>query len=52
MSLAAYTSETHNLQRIFRPLLGYVGMYHSKGYGFLAILFWNRVSIWNNFGLK
>ena len=44
----------HNLQRVFHPEGGgggvvpyirYVGMCGAKGYGFLAVLVWNRVSI-------
>ena len=28
------------------PYIGYIGLCGAKGYGFLAILVWNRVSIW------
>ena len=53
ISLACVSSETHNLQRVFRPppgggvvpFIGYIGMCRAKGYGFLSILVWNRVSI-------
>ena len=50
VSLACVSSEIHNLQRIFRPVgvvsyMGYIGMCRAKGYGFLAVLVWNRVSI-------
>ena len=27
------------------PYMGYIGMYGAKGYGILAVLVWNRVSI-------
>ena len=27
------------------PYIGYIGMCGAKGYGFLAVLFWSRVSI-------
>ena len=42
-SLARVSSETHNLQRVFRPgavvpYVGLVGMCGVKGYGFLAVL--------------
>ena len=57
VSLAYVSSETHNLQRVFRPpsrggvglvlpYIGYIGMCGAKGYGFfLAVLLWSRVSI-------
>ena len=50
VSLACVSSETHNLQRVFRPVgvvpyMGYIGMCRAKGYGFLAVFVWNRVSI-------
>ena len=50
ISLACVSSETHNLQRVFRPggvvpYIGYMGMRGAKGYGFSAVLVWNRVSI-------
>ena len=58
--LAYVSSETHNLQRVLGPggevpFIGYIGTYHAKGYGFLAVLVWNRVSIstilvWNGVG--
>ena len=48
VSLACVSSETLNLQRVFRPggggvvpFIGYIGMCRAKGYGFV----WNRVSI-------
>ena len=50
ISLACVNSETHNQQRVFRPegvvpFIGYMDMCGAKGYGFPAVLFWNRVSI-------
>ena len=54
ISLAYVISETHNLQRVSRPpgggegvvpYMGYRGMCRAKGYVFLAVLVWNRVSI-------
>ena len=60
ISLACVSRETHNLQPVFRPregwgvggggvwvvpYTGYVGMCGAKGYVFLAVLVWNRVSI-------
>ena len=43
ISLACVSSETHNLQRVFRPrgvipYIGYIGMCGAKGYVFLAVL--------------
>ena len=44
VSLACVSSETHNLQRVFRPggevvpYIGYIGMCRAKGYVFLAVL--------------
>ena len=53
ITLACVSSETHNLQRVFRPgcgegggvlpYMGYIGMYGAKGFGVLAFLVWNRV---------
>ena len=47
---ACASSETHNLQRVFRPegggvlpYMGYIGINGAKGFGFLAFLVWNRV---------
>ena len=36
------------------PYIGYIGMCGAKGYGFLAVLVWNKVSIFIStiFGLK
>ena len=65
VSLACVSGETHNLKRVFRPgeggvvpYIGYIGMCRAKGYVYLAILVWNRVSVstilvWNRvlFGL-
>ena len=51
ISRACIRNETRNLQRVFRlgggilPYIGYIGMYGAKGYGFLAVLVWNWVSI-------
>ena len=51
ITLACVSSETHNLQRVFRlpggggglfPYMGYIGMCGAKGYGFWAALVWNR----------
>ena len=45
------SNETRNLQRVFRPgvgvlsYIGYIGMCGAKGYGLLAVLVWNEVSI-------
>ena len=44
VSLACVSSEIHNLQRVFRPV-GVVPYMGDIGYGFLAVLVWNRVSI-------
>ena len=49
-SLACVSSETHNLQRVFRPrgvvpYIDYIGVCRAKGYVFLAVLVWNKVSI-------
>ena len=47
ISLACVSSETRNLQRVFRPrrgeggggpFTGYIGMCRAKRYGFLAVL--------------
>ena len=43
ISLACVSSETHNLQSVFRPggvvpYIGYVAMCRAQGYGFLAVL--------------
>ena len=46
ISLACVSSETHNLQCVFRPprgggeapYIGYMGMRGAKGYGFSAVL--------------
>ena len=54
ISLACESSETDNLQRVFRPgdgvgggggvpYIGYIVMCRAKGYVFLAVLFWTRV---------
>ena len=48
ITLACVSSETHNLQRVFRPVgvfpfMGCIGMFGAKGYGFLTVLVWNRV---------
>ena len=50
ITLACVSSETHNLQRVFRPrgggvlpYMGHRGMYGAKGFGVLAFLVWNRV---------
>ena len=61
ISLACVSSETHNLQRVFRPppgggvvpFIGYIGMCRAKGYGFLAVLVGNTVSFrpfWSEIG--
>ena len=51
ITLACVSSETHNLQRVFRlprggggvfPYVGYIGMCGAKGYGFWAVLVSNR----------
>jgi len=34
------------------PYMGYIGMCGPKGYGFLAVLFINRVSLLADFGHK
>ena len=41
ISLACVSSETHNLQSVFRPgrvvsYIGYIGMCRAKGYGFFT----------------
>ena len=49
VSVACVSSETHNLQRVFRPVgggvgvpyIGYVGVWGAKGYVFLQ-LFWSE----------
>ena len=54
ITIACVSSETHNLQRVFRqgggggggaviPYMGCIGMFSAKGYGFLTFLAWNRV---------
>ena len=48
ITLVWVSSETHNLQRVFRPVgvfpfMGCIGMFGAKGYGFLTVLVWNRV---------
>ena len=48
ITLTCVSSETHNLQRVFRPVgvfpfMGCIGMFGAKGYGFLTVLVWNRV---------
>ena len=53
ISLACVSSETRNLQRAFCPgggggvvpYIGNIGMCGAKGYGFLAVLGSNKVSI-------
>ena len=51
ISRACVSNETRNLQRVFRPgggillYIGYIGMCGAKGFGFLAVLVWNWVSI-------
>ena len=51
ISRACVSNETRNLQRVFRPgggvlsYIRYIGMCGAKGYGLLAVLVWNGVSI-------
>ena len=60
ISLACITSETHNLQRVFRPswgggvvpYIGYIGMYRAKGYVFCSRSGLKKGFNFDHFGLK